>query len=230
MRSEEYEPFEKKYGYHPTSFPVAVDALAVYVNKDNPIQCLTIEQLDQIFSKTHLYSGGKNATTWGEAGLSGDWADKPISLFGRNAASGTHDVFVDEVLRHGEFKDALKEQPGSAEVVKMVVGDKYAIGYSGIGYLTSDVRAVPLAATPGAKCYDTSPESAYSGNYPLSRYLYIYLNKAPTKPLDPAVLEFAKYMLSRDGQMGTIKSGFYPITNAVRTKGLSALGVSSDAN
>jgi phosphate transport system substrate-binding protein len=230
MRSEEYEPFEKKYGYHPAAFPVAVDALAVYVNKDNPIPCLTIQQLDQIFSKTHLYSGGKDVKTWGDAGLTGDWADKPISLFGRNAASGTHDVFVDAVLRHGEFKDQLKEQPGSAEVVKMVAGDKYAIGYSGIGYLTNGVRAAPLAATPGDKCYDTSPESAYSGNYPLSRYLYIYLNKAPTKPLDPAVVEFVKYILSRDGQMGTIKSGFYPITSATRTKGLSALGVSSDAN
>ena len=146
MRSDEYEPFEKKYGYHPASFPVALDALAVYVNKDNPIECLTIEQLDQIFSKTHLYSGGKNVTTWGDAGLTGDWAAHPISLFGRNSASGTHDTFVDAVLRHGEFKDELKEQPGSAEVVKMVAGDKYAIGYSGIGYLTDGVRTVPLAA------------------------------------------------------------------------------------
>lgn len=162
--------------------------------------------------------------------MTGDWAAKPISLSGRNAISGTHDVFVDEVLRHGEFKDALKEQPGSAEVVKMVAGDKYAIGYSGIGYLTSGVRAVPLAATSGDKCYDPSPESAYSGNYPLARYLYIYLNKAPAKPLDPAVLEFAKYILSRDGQMDTIKSGFYPITSTTRAKSLSTLGVSSASN
>jgi phosphate transport system substrate-binding protein len=230
MRSEEYEPFEKKYGYHPTSFPVAVDALAVYVNKENPIQCLTIEQLDQIFSKTHLYSSGKNVTTWGEAGLTGDWATHPISLFGRNSASGTHDTFVDAVLRRGEFKDELKEQPGSAEVVKMVAADKYAIGYSGIGYLTDGVRTVPLAATPGDKCYDTSPASTYSGNYPLSRYLHIYLNKAPAKPLDPPMLEFIKYILSRDGQTETIKSGFYPITSVTRTKALPALGVSDDSN
>jgi phosphate transport system substrate-binding protein len=230
MRSEEYEPFEKKYGYHPASFPVAVDALAVYVNKENPIECLTIEQLDQIFSKTHLYSGGKNVTTWGDVGLTGDWATHPVSLFGRNSASGTHDTFVDAVLRHGEFKDELKEQPGSAEVVKMVAGDKYAIGYSGIGYLTDGVRTVPLAATPGDKCYDTSPASTYSGNYPLARYLYIYLNKAPGKPLDPAVLEFAKFILSRDGQSETIKSGFYPITERLRSKVLPALGVPSDSN
>ena len=229
MHSEEYEPFEKKYGYHPTSLPVAVDALAIYVNKDNPIQCLTIEQLDQIFSKTHLYSGGKNVSTWGEAGLTGDWAMQPISLFGRNSASGTHDTFVDAVLHHGEFKDELKEQAGSAEVVKMIAADKNAIGYSGIGYLTECVRTVPLATTPGDKCYDTSPASTYSGNYPLARYLYIYLNKAPAKPLDPPLLEFVKYILSRDGQMETIKSGFYPITSATRTTALPKLGISNDS-
>jgi phosphate transport system substrate-binding protein len=230
MRSQEYEPFEKNYGYHPTSFPVAVDALAVYVNKDNPIQCLTIEQLDQIFSKTYLYSGGKNIATWADAGLTGDWATHPISLFGRNSASGTHDTFVDAVLAHGEFKDELKEQSGSADVVKMVAGDKYAIGYSGIGYLRDGVRTVPLAATPGDKCYDTSPASTYAGNYPLSRFLYIYINKPPTTPLDPPMLEFVKYILSRDGQIQTVKNGFYPITSATRTTALPKLGVSNDSN
>jgi phosphate transport system substrate-binding protein len=230
MRSEEYEPFEKKYGYHPSSFPVALDALAVYVNKDNPIECLTIEQLDQIFSKSHLYSGGKNVITWGEAGVTGEWAAHPISLFGRNSASGTYDTFVDAVLRHGEFKDELKEQPGSAEVVKMVADDKYAIGYSGIGYLKDGVRTVPLAAVSGDKCYDTSPASTYSGNYPLSRYLRLYLNKAPSKPLDPAMLEFIKYVLSRDGQTDTVNSGFYPITEAIRAKALMTLGISDASN
>ena len=162
--------------------------------------------------------------------MTGDWATHPISLFGRNSASGTHDTFVDEVLRHGEFKDQLKEQPGSAEVVKMVAADKYAIGYSAIGYLTDGVRTVPLAATPGDKCYDTSPTSTYSGNYPLSRYLYIYLNTATAKPLDPPMLEFVKYILSRDGQTETVKSGFYPITSANRTRALPLLGVSIDSN
>ena len=161
MRSEEYEPLEKKFGAHPIAVPVAVDALAVYVNKDNPIQCLTIEQLDQIFSKTHLYSGGKNVGTWGDAGLTGDWASQPVHLFGRNAESGTHDMFVDSVLAHGEFKDELKQQPGSADVVKLVANDKFAIGYSGIGYLTDGVRAVPLAATAADKCCRRRSESAF---------------------------------------------------------------------
>jgi len=228
MRSEEYEPFEKKYGYHPVSFPVAVDALAVYVNKENPIECLTIDQLGEIFSKPYLF-GITNITMWGSAGLTGDWATHPISLFGRNPASGTYDVFAEEVLRGRDFKGDVKQQPGSAEVVKMVAADKYAIGYSGIGYLTDAVRTVPLATTPG-ECYDTSPASTYSGKYPLARYLYLYLNKAPDKALDPAILEFAKFILSRDGQTETIKSGFYPITEPLRSKALQTLGLPSDSN
>jgi phosphate transport system substrate-binding protein len=228
MRSEEYEPFEKKYGYHPVSFPVAVDALAVYVNKENPIECLTIDQLGEIFSKPYLF-GITNITTWGSAGLTGDWATHPISLFGRNPASGTYDVFAEEVLRGRDFKGDVKQQPGSAEVVKMVAADKYAIGYSGIGYLTDAVRTVPLATTPG-ECYDTSPASTYSGKYPLARYLYLYLNKAPDKALDPAILEFAKFILSRDGQTETIKSGFYPITEPLRSKALQTLGLPSNSN
>jgi len=225
MASEEYEPFEKKYGYHPASFPAAVDALAVYVNKDNPIQCLTIGQLDRIFSSSYGPGEGGNISTWGDLGLTGEWAPHPIALFGRNALSGTHDVFVQAVLNHRDFKDNLKEQPGSEEVVKAVAADKYAIGYSGIGYLTDQVRAVPLAVASGYECYDTSPSSTYSGKYPLARYLYVYVNKAPSKPLDPPTLEFLKYILSKDGQTETVKSGFYPITHELRASGLKALGI-----
>ena len=161
--------------------------------------------------------------------MTGDWATHPISLFGRNSASGTYDVFVEEVLRHQDFKDTVKEQPGSAEVVKMVAADKYAIGYSGIGYLTEGVRTVPLAITPG-ECYGTSPASTYSWKYPLARYLYVYLNKAPGKALDPTILEFAKFILSRDGQTETIKSGFYPITEPLRSRALEVLGIPRDSN
>jgi phosphate transport system substrate-binding protein len=230
MESGEVEAFNKKYGYAPTSLPVAVDALAVYVNKDNPLQCLTLQQVDQIFSKDHWNSGGIDVKTWGGVGLTGEWATKPISLFGRNSGSGTYETFKETVLYKGEFKNELKEQPDSSTVVQMVAGDKSAIGYSGIGYLTPGVRAVPLAASVSRKCYDTSPESAYSGGYPLSRYLYIYLKKDPKQPLDAVATEFLKYVLSKDGQSGTIKSGFYPITNATRTKALGALGIAVDAS
>jgi phosphate transport system substrate-binding protein len=225
MSVEEVDAFQKKYGYYPVSTPVAVDEIAVFVNKDNPIQCLTIPQLDQIFSKSHLYSGGINVDKWGAVGLTGDWADKPIALFGRNAQSGTHEIFVADVLAHGDFKDNLKEEAGSEGVVAAVASDKNAIGYAGIGYLTDGVRAVSLAATAASKCADASFESALSGKYPLERFLYVYLNKDPKKPLEPAVHEFIKYILSKDGQAETIKAGVYPLINSTRAAGLKHLGV-----
>jgi len=230
MESKEVDAFQHKYGYPPASTPVAVDALAIFVNKDNPIQCLTVQQVDQIFSKTHLNSGGINIATWGDLGLSGEWATQPISLFGRNSASGTYATFKETLLSSGDFKDKLKEQPDSTDVVMMITRDKYAIGYSGIGFLTEGVRAVPLAAANGDKCYDTSAESTYSGKYPLARYLYVYFNKNPNQPLAPTIEEFLKYVLSKDGQSVTLKAGFYPITNEVRVSNLRRLGISTDTN
>ena len=230
MNGDEIAAFQKKFGYTPASLPVAVDALAVYVNKDNPIQCLTVQQVDQIFSRDHWNSNGIEVKTWGGVGLTGEWATKPIALFGRNSISGTYETFKATVLYKGEFKDEVKQQPDSATVVQMVANDKSAIGYSGIGYLTNGVRAVPLAASVESKCYDTSAESAYSGNYPLARYLYIYSNKNPKQALDPALAEFIKYIVSKDGQAGTIKEGFYPITNATRMKALTTLGISTETN
>lgn len=230
MNGDEIAAFQKKFGYAPSSLPVAVDALAVYVNKDNPLQCLTIQQVDQIFSKDHWNSNGINIDTWGGVGLTGEWATKPIARFGRNSLSGTHETFKAAVLNNGEFKDDVKQQPDSSAVVQMVANDKSAIGYSGIGYLVDSVRAVPLAASVAGKCYDTSAESAYSGNYPLSRYLYLYLNKDPNQPLDPVLAEFVKYIVSKDGQAGTIKEGFYPVVNTTRRKALTTLGISTETN
>lgn len=230
MKNQEVEAFTSKFGYKPSRFRVAVDALAVYVNKDNPIQCLTLQQVDRIFSKTRWGSGGDNAKTWGDVGLAGDWATQSITLYGRNAASGTHDYFKESVLYNGDFKDEVKEQPGSAEVVKMVAGDRFAIGYSGIGYETDGVRAVPLAVSAGRHCYDTSPEAAYANDYPVARYLYIYLNKNPNQPLDPLLAETVKYILSKDGQTRTIQGGFYPITKSDRLKDLEALGIPTETN
>ncbi|HKN26725.1 MAG TPA: substrate-binding domain-containing protein [Roseiarcus sp.] len=164
----------------------------------------------------------------GAAGLSGDWAAEPIALFGRNSLSGTFDTFKEAVLRRGEFKDEVKQQPGSETVVQVVANDKFAIGYSGIGFLTEGVRAVPLAAPQNRKCYDPSAESAYSGDYPLARYLRLYLNKKPDQPVDPLIADFIRFVLSKDGQLLAIKSGFYPVPNATRL--LKSLGISGDAS
>ena len=170
MKGTELDAFEKKYGYKPTPIRTSVDALAVFVNKDNPIKCLSFKQVDGIFSKTRR-QGGEDIATGGQLGLTGEWANKPLSLYGRNSASGTYGFFKEHTLKNGDFKDTVKEQPGSAAVVQGVTVDRYAIGYSGIGYATAGVRAVPLTEKDGGKCVEATADNAYSGSYPLARFL-----------------------------------------------------------
>ena len=221
MKGTETDAFEKKFGYKPTPIRTAVDALAVFVNKDNPIKCLTMAQVDAIFSKSRRADYKENIQTWGQLGLTGDWANRPISLFGRNSASGTYGFFKEHVLKNGDYKDELKEQPGSATVVQGVAVDRYAIGYSGIGYTTPDVRAVPLAEKEGGTCIEATATHAYSGKYPLSRFLFVYVNRAPGKHLDPLTSEFIRLLLSKEGQEVVIKDGFFPIPNSVAKEELS---------
>jgi phosphate transport system substrate-binding protein len=232
MTAEEQGAFEQKYAYRATGFRVAVDALAIYVNKDNPIKCLTMPQLNQIFSSTcKVNCAGHRVRTWGDVGLTGEWAAKPVSLYGRNAISGTYDFFRQIALYNGDFKPELKEQPGSEGVVQGVAGDRFAIGYSGIGFRTEGVLTVPLASYFGGRCYDTSAENSYvGGRYPLARYLYIYVNKKPGQPLDPLRREFIKYILSKDGQAVTEQGGFYPITDEIRQEELKRLDIAASAN
>lgn len=223
MKSKEVDAFEKKFGYKPTVARVAVDSLAVFVNKDNPIKCLTLKQLDAIFSKTRK-GGEKEIKTWGDLGLKGEWADKPISLYGRNSASGTYGYFKDVALFKGDYKDSVKEQPGSSAVVQAVASDKYGIGYSGVGYKTADVRIVPLAAKEG-KCFEANAENAYSGDYPLARFLYIYFNKKPNQTLNPLMAEFIKFVYSKAGQQAVIKDGFYPVSKALSDEDMKKAGI-----
>jgi phosphate transport system substrate-binding protein len=210
MKSTEIDEFEKKYGYKPTAIAVAIDALAVYVNKDNPLEQLTIQQVDAIFSKGRA-CGGKPVKTWADLGLGGAYGGKPISLYGRNSASGTYGFFKENALCKGDYKDTVKEQPGSASVVQGITEDQFAMGYSGIGYKTSGVKTLKLAKKPG-EFYGTDAQTVLSGKYPLSRFLYIYINEAPNKPLSPLVREFVKYVLSQEGQQIVVKDGFLPIS------------------
>jgi phosphate transport system substrate-binding protein len=211
MKAEEIDAFEKKYGYKPTAVRVAVDGLAVFVNKDNPIKGLTLQQVDGIFSQGRA-CGGKAINQWSDAGVTeGAWAHQPISLYGRNSASGTYGYFKEHALCKGDYKATVKEQPGSASVVQGVTEDKYAIGYSGVGYKTSGVRAVPIAAKAGSPFVEDSQENILSGKYPIARFLYVYVNKAPNKPFDPLVREFLKFVLSQQGQETVVKDGFIPL-------------------
>ncbi|HVF62123.1 MAG TPA: PstS family phosphate ABC transporter substrate-binding protein [Thermoanaerobaculia bacterium] len=224
MRSTEIDEFEKKYGYEPIAIRVAVDALAVYVNKDNPLDKLTLQQVDAIFSKSRACGAKKPAQKWADTGLADSrFAPKPISLYGRNSASGTYGYFKEHALCKGDYRDTVKEQPGSASVVQGVSEDVYGVGYSGIGYRTSGVKPVALAVKPGATYYAASAEDALSGKYPLSRYLYVYVNKAPNKPLDPMVREFLKFALSQEGQQTVVKDGYLPIPNKIVQEELGKL-------
>ena len=225
MKGAEMDEFAKKYGYKPYGVRTAVDALAVFVHKDNPIQCLSLNQVDAIFSKTRRGGEAKEIRTWGEVGLTGEWADKPISLYGRNSASGTYGYFKEVGLFNGDYKDSVKEQPGSSTVVQGVASDKFAIGYSGIGYKTADVRAVPIAAKKGETCFEADAKNAYSGDYAISRFLYVYVNKNPNQAFDPVRAEFVKYMMSKQGQEGTVKDGYFPVTADIVADDLKALGL-----
>lgn len=220
MKSAEIDEFEKKFGYKPSAIRGAVDALAVFVHKDNPIKCMTMQQVDAVFSKTRKGGLNKDAATWGDLGLAGEWASKPISLYGRNSASGTYGYFKEVALFNGDYKDAVKEQPGSSTVVQGVASDKFAMGYSGIGYKTADVRVVPLAAKEGAKCFDGDAANAYSGDYPLARFLYIYVNVNPNQPLDPVRGEFIKYVYSKQGQQAVVKDGYFPVPKMIADQDL----------
>jgi phosphate transport system substrate-binding protein len=222
MKPTEVDQFEKKFGYKPTQLRTSYDALAVYVNKDNPLEKATLAEVDGAFSKSRRRAG-KAAANWGQLGLSGDWAARPISLYGRNSASGTYGFFKEHVLMNGDYKDAVKEQPGSASVVQGVTADRFAMGYSGIGYKTSGVKTLALAEKAGGAYSNGSYDDVVAGKYPLSRFLYVYVNKAPGKELDPVVREFLKLVFSREGQEIVVKDGYYPLPAKVVEEELAKL-------
>lgn len=221
MKNTEIDEFEKKYGYKPTEIKVAIDALAVFAHKDNPIKGLTLQQVDSIFSSTKKF-GGKEINTWGDVGLTGEWASKPISLYGRNSASGTYGYFKETALNKGDFKPSVKEQPGSSSVVQGVGSDLAGIGYSGIGYMTSGVRAVPLGEKEGT-FVEANYEKSLSGEYPLARFLYVYVNRKPGAPMDKLTSEFLKFVASKEGQEVVVKDGYFPIPKTVADEVISSL-------
>ena len=214
MKNKEQDAFENTFGYKPTPIRTALDALAVFVNKDNSIQGLNVRQVDALFSKNRTCGAIADAATWGDLGLTGAWASAPISLYGRNSASGTYGFFKKKALCRGDYKDTVKEQPGSASVVQGISEDKNGVGYSGIGYTTSGVRTVPLAKK-GIRYVEPTYKNVLGGKYPLARFLYVYVNKEPNQPLDPLTQEFLKFVLSKEGQEIVVKDGYYPMSTAL---------------
>ncbi|MDP5214040.1 phosphate ABC transporter substrate-binding protein PstS family protein [Pseudoalteromonas tunicata] len=224
MKSKEIEAFEKRFGYKPTEIRVAIDALAVFVHKDNPIEGLRIDQVDAIFSSTRKCGADKEVTRWSDVGLTGEWATKDVQLYGRNSVSGTYGYFKDKALCKGDFRNNVNEQPGSASVVQSISSSVNAIGYSGIGYKTSGVRTVPIAKK-GNNFVDATIDNVASGQYPLSRFLYVYVNKHPNKDLSPIETEFLKMVLSKMGQEIVEKDGYVPLSAKLVEQELTKLGL-----
>lgn len=223
MKDKEVEAFEARFGYKPTAVRVAIDALAVYVHKDNPIDTMSIPQVDAVFSVTRRCGGTQDINRWGGLGVGDNWASRPLQLYGRNSVSGTYGYFKKVALCSGDFKNNVNEQPGSASVVQAVASSLNGIGYSGIGYITSGVKAVALSEEEGGEPVDATAENALSGDYPLSRYLYIYVNKRPGTPLSPLDLEFLKLVLSRAGQEIVAKDGYIPVSPRVARRELTKI-------
>lgn len=223
MKNTEIDAFEAEFGYKPLALRTALDSLAVYVNKDNPLTALSLPQVDAIFSKTRALGHKESIDTWGQVGLGGEWASRPLSLYGRNSASGTYGFFKEHALGNGDYKDEVKEQPGSASVVQGVTEDRAGIGYSGIGYRTSGVKPIALAPREGTAPVAATAANVYSGTYPLARFLFVYINKDPEKPLDPLMREFVKFVFSREGQEVVIKDGYLPVPAAVAAEELKKI-------
>ncbi|WP_020210202.1 PstS family phosphate ABC transporter substrate-binding protein [Gilvimarinus chinensis] len=225
MKASEIQAFEAHFGYKPTAVPVAIDVVAVYVNKDNPIEGLTMAEVDAIFSATRRCGYGEDITRWGQVGLDGAWANRDFTMYSRNAVSGTYGFFKDVALCGGDYKASINEQPGSASVVQGVSESINGIGYSGIGYVTSSVRALPLAAEEGQPYAPADAEHAADGSYPMARFLYVYINKHPNRPLDPMQAEFLKMVISKQGQEVVVRDGYIPLPAKVAERVTNELGL-----
>jgi len=223
-KANEIADFEKKYGYKPVLLPTSIDLLAVYVNRDNPLQSLSMEQVDAIFSSTRKL-GSDAIVNWGQVDLKGDYEKEAIALFGRNAASGTYGFFKEKAMGGGDFRDLVNEQPGSTAVIASVGENRFAMGYSGIGYKTEAVKALALSPKKGAPAIEASEENAYNGKYPLGRYLFLAVNYKPTSKLEPLRKEFIKFIFSKEGQEIALKDGYFPVDAKTAAKAFKMVGI-----
>lgn len=225
LTEEEQKGFEFNYGYRPLEVPIAMDAVAIYVHKNNPIQRLTLAQIDGIFGKDHK-RGQAAISNWSQVGLlDSSLAQQPIHLYGRDKRSGTREFFKHVALKDGDLVDTVVEQPGSASEIIAIAQDPLAVGYAGAGFNISDVRQVPIASQPDQSALLPSVDTVTSGTYPLGRSLYLYVKKNPNDKLDPFVAEFLSFVNSRQGQETVARASFYPLTGAQVAKNLQDLGL-----
>ncbi len=222
MRPSEIEQFEARFGYEPLPMRGAIDGIGVFVHRDNPVTCLSLQEIDAIFSSTRNGGADEAITTWGQVGATGEWADRPVAMYGRNSASGTFGFFREVALFGGDYSAEVREQPGSSTVIQGVAADLGGIGYSGVGYATADVRALEVRGEDGV-CYST--DDATTGDYPIARFLMVYMNVDPNAALEPLRAEFVRYVYSQQGQADVVRAGFFPVTARIADMDLEAFGL-----
>jgi phosphate transport system substrate-binding protein len=223
LSEEERKDFQSRYGYEVTEIPIALDAVAIYVNRQNPLEGLTMEQVDAIFGKDRKRGLQEEISTWGQLGLKDEWAQQPIHLYGQDRNSGTRGFFISKVLQDGSFRANVLEERGPASAILALSRDVLGIGYVGVGFQASTVKILPLAERAGAAYVAPSTETTGNGTYPLARQLYLYAKKDPKEGLEPAIAEFLKFVNSREGQTMVVKAGAYPLPAHQVAKNLQAL-------
>lgn len=229
LTSEEMQNFRARHGYDPIGVPVAMGAVVIYVNKDNPIQGVSLEQLDAIFGRDRKRGYLEDISTWGQVGVQGKLAQQSIHLYGRDAGSATRTIMKTVALLDGEFKGTIQEQPGPATQIIAIGKDPAAIGYVGTGFRTSAVRPLPLAERAGMPFVEATPESVTNGSYPMGRFLYLYAKKDSGSDWKPMIREFLRFVNSREGQQIVTRSGVFPLTSEQVAKNLQTVGDSLSA-
>lgn len=222
MKDSEIRRFEKNYGYPPTVLRVAIDAIAIFVEESNPLNGLTLKQIDGIFSSTHYCGGRENIAKWAQLGVNFSQPHTPMQLFGRNSISGTHASFKLNALCDGDFKNTVNEQPGSASVVFSVASHQGAIGYAPVGYKMAGAKVLSVG-TDADSLIPLNPDTVSSGRYPFSRYLYLIVNKSPSQPFRSVEIEFLKFVLSKEGQDMVAKDGYFAVSEAIVNRQLNLL-------
>jgi len=218
MTATEIAEFVKEYGFEPAEVPVAIDALAVFVHKDNPVTGLSLDELDAIFCRERRRGVDHSITTWGLVGPTDEWFEAPIRIYGRDGKSGTSYFFREEVCKGGTFHPQLVGSKGPASVIMDLVKDPLGIGFSAIGYQTSALKAVPIAAVKGGRYVEPNFETATDGSYPLRRHLYLYIAKPPKQAPSPLISELVRFALSAQGQQAALDHGYYPLALADITR------------
>ncbi|WP_334048514.1 PstS family phosphate ABC transporter substrate-binding protein [Alteromonas gracilis] len=214
LKPSEIRDFTRIHGYPPTVLKVAMDAIAIFVDRRNPLPGMTLEQVDAVFSETQFCGSANEITNWSQLGVDDIAYRSPIRLYGRNSVSGTYGLFKVMALCDGDFKNTVNEQPGSASVVLSVASGTGAIGYAAYGYKTAGVRALPLGDTLD-DLIPLSIDTVRNETYPFARFLYLVINKKPNEPLPTLEREFLRYILSKEGQQQVLRDGYFPIREDV---------------